>query len=262
MQCLRRQQIEAVRFLSNEAVLVVTSSPAALELFTLPVRNGDAILTPMTKVAALGLPSVDSGGRIVRVTFPDLLTWNPVTRNHLLHNGAIPAKPFIGKSPDDLIVVRMNIPSQRDYDHLSIFVHSSVLLRHISTSVSPHMIPWHTWGPTVTRCCDGFTSNVRGQRCIVSKARSLEVWDFNPHRIKHLGRGFMMETETACLSVETKESYAVSLGIQGGICSSLPYVKLKPKQWPNYHHNIILDDDSVFGQRVSTNRIHLFHSEF
>lgn len=235
-------------------MLVANRSPAALELFVLPVLGDEGGPAPMTKVAALGLPPVDHGCHIARVLFYSLPTKNAVIHNHRPHDSAVHTKPFIDASSDDIIVICVNIGSRRGYDNLSLIVHSSVLLRHISTHVDLHIVPWHQWGPTSTRCCDGSIFpiiSVCGQRCIVSNVGSWEIWDFNPYRVKRLGRDFVMETVTGCLSVEGRESCAKSWGIQGGVCTSLPFVKHRPKELPDYSY-VFLDCDRVFGERVST----------
>ena len=85
----------------------------------------------------------------------------------------------------------------------------------------------------------------------VSNVGSWEIWDFNLYRVKRLGRDFVMETVTGCLSVEGRGSYAKSWGIQGGVCTSLPFVKHKPKELPDYSY-VFLDCDRVFGEWVST----------
>jgi len=250
---LRGPGIDAFQFLSNEVVVVANRSPAALELFVLPFLSGEGGPAPMTKVAALGLPSVDNGCCVARVLFYSLPTKNAIIHHHRPHDSAVHTKPFIDASSDDIIVVCMNIGSQRGYDNLLLVVHSSVLLCHISTHANSHTVPWHQWGPTMTRFCDGSIRSVVGvcgQRCIVSKTGSWEIWDFNPYQVKHLGRDFVMETTTGCLSVETQASYAKSWGIQDGVRSSLPYVKHKPKNLPNYS-SMFLDSDRIFGEWYS-----------
>jgi hypothetical protein len=200
----------------------------------------------MTKVAALGLPPVDDGCQVTRVQFNNFSTKNAITRDPQQLDAAISAKPFVGPSHDNIIVVYMTLNGRGCRMHLTLVVHPSVLLRHLSTRANTDMTPWHVWGP-MTRCCRGLMMITSGQRCIVFMPW-LEIWDFNPYRVRYLGRDFVMETETAILSVESKASPVTSM--QHGVWSSLPYVKLRPKKWPKYN-SAFLDDDRVFAHRVS-----------
>jgi hypothetical protein len=79
---------------------------------------------------------------------------------------------------------------------------------------------------------------------------SWELWDFNPYRVRRLGKGFAVENETASLTVETEPSCARSHGFKEGIYSSLPFVKHVPKKWPPYIYTNLFED-RVIGQLVS-----------
>jgi hypothetical protein len=43
-------------------------------------------------------------------------------------------------------------------------------------------------------------------------AWGMVIWDFNQHHVKRLGKDFVAETETAHISVVTKESHAAAMG--------------------------------------------------
>jgi hypothetical protein len=60
-----------------------------------------------------------------------------------------------------------------------------------------------------------------------------------------------LESENACLSVETEPSYAKSHGIKEGVYSSLPFVKIVPKKWSDYNYMGIYDD-RITGRKVRT----------
>jgi hypothetical protein len=233
---------------------------AALELYTLPVPKSDTGPAPMTKVAALGLPSLDEGWRIARLEFSNLPPKSIVSRmRQQLHDASIFAKPFASASPDDIISVLVNIHYDGTSDNISFVVHSSTLQRHalfISRPILQDTIPWQMWGPTTTRWFRSVihsTTNVCGQRCLLKSLTSWKIWDFNQYRVRYLGPGFAMESETARVSVETEPSCVKSLGFKEGVYSSLPYVKLVLKQLKNHGTTTILDDDRIFC-RVSLSR--------
>ena len=237
-----------------------------LELFTIPVLADNAGPTPMTKILSLALPRVDHGCRVARLDF-----YHPPIENVFIRDNSLflntsrttDAEPFISTSSDDIIFATLNIGSSYGYDNISFVVHSSSLLRLIPFPSQEHMqdtIPWESWGPTVTRwhedtVCwqDPFAS---GQRCILRPVliKSWELWDFNPYRVRRLGKNFTLESETASLSVETKPSRAKSRGIKEGVYSSLSFVKIVPKQWPNYHSMGIYDN------RISGKRVRIFYN--
>jgi hypothetical protein len=203
----------------------------------------------MTKVAALGLPSVDEGYSI-RLDFRNLPPKTIVSRmRQQLHDASIFAKPFTNAS-SDIISVTVLIRRRNSFDQLYFVVHSSTLQRHARATLQD-TIPWQMWGPTATRwypCAKPGTRDVCGQRCLSVK----EIWDFNQYRVRYLGQGFAMESEAACVSVVTKPSRVTSHGLKGGVYSSLPYVKLVLKQLKNPGITITwLDDDRIFSGPVS-----------
>jgi hypothetical protein len=112
----------------------------------------------------------------------------------------------------------------------------------------------HRWHEDTVCWLEPFAS---GQRCLlrpVSQAResrSRELWDFNPYRVRRLGKNFRLESEKASLSVETEPSCAKSRGIKDGVYSSLPFVKIVPKRWPDYDYMGVYDD-RIYGQMVRT----------
>lgn len=246
-------------------------STAVLELFSIPVPDGNAGPTPMTKILSLGLPFVDDGCRIARLDFYHPPIENVVIRdNCLFSNMTTDTKSFISTSSNDIIFASFNIESSYGYDSISFVVHSSALLRLVSFPCHENMqnsILWESWGPTVTRwfegtvrCLDPFAC---GQRCILkprmmmgrtlweTERGSWEIWNFNPYRVRRLGKNFTLESENACLSVETEPSYAKSHGIKEGVYSSLPFVKIVPKKWSDYNYMGIYDD-RITGRKVRT----------
>ena len=53
-----------------------------------------------------------------------------------------------------------------------------------------------------------------------------ELWDFNPYRVRRLGKDFIMESENASLSVKTKGTLAKCRGLEDGeVYSLLPFVR-------------------------------------
>jgi hypothetical protein len=209
---------------------------------------------PMTKVAALGLPSVDKGCSIASLDFCNLLRKSIVSRmRQQLYDTSIFAKPFTSASPDDIVFVFVNIRYEGgSYENISLVVHSSTLERHARATLQD-TIPWQLWGPTTTRWFRSAMSSrtdVYGQRCLLEGPTSKEIWEFNQYRVRYLGQGFAMESEAACLSVETEPSCVTSNGLKGGVYSSLPYVKLVLKQLKN-DRTTCLDDDRIFCERVS-----------
>jgi hypothetical protein len=257
MQRLRAQGIDAFRFLSNQIIVVARRILAVLELYTLPVPKSDAGPTLMTKVAALGLPSVDEGCWIRHLGFYNLPPKSVVSHmRQQLRDTSIFAKPFTVASPDDIIFVSVEIRSKTGFDVNYFVVHSSTLQRHavfIPHAILQDTIPWQMWGPTTTRWFQSempSRTDVYGQRCLLQGPTSKEIWDFNQYRVRYLGQCFAMESEAACLSVETEPSCVTSIGLGGGVYSSLPYVKLVLKQLKN-DRTTCLDDDRIFYRRVS-----------
>ena len=238
---------------------------AVLELFTIPVLTGNGGPTPMTKILSLGLPRVDDDCRVANLRF-----YHPPV-HIFLHDNCLSlktttnTKPFISPSSNDIIFASLNIGTRYGhYDSISFVVHSSALLRLIPFPPHGHMqdtIPWESWGPTVTRCHEdvpGLFPFASGQRCILkpewrsaAQTRTWELWDFNPYRVRRLGKNFTLESEKASLSVETEPSCTKSRGIKEGVYSTLPFVKIIPKQWSNYS-SMGIYDDQVSGQRVRT----------
>jgi hypothetical protein len=204
----------------------------------------------------LGLPSVDEGCSIIFLGFRNLPPKNMVSRTcQQLHDTSIFAKPFTTASPDEIIFVYVEIRCNiRGYSNTSFVVHSSTLQRHARATLQD-TIPWQMWGPTTTRWFPSAKPNARdvcGQRCLVRGPTSKEVWDFNQYRVRYLGQGFAMESEAACVSVETEPSCVKSRAFEGGVYSSLPYVKLVLKQLKN-DRTTFLDDDRILRLRVSPN---------
>jgi hypothetical protein len=255
-------------------MVVANRSLAALELYTFPVPKSGTGPATMTKVAALGLPSVDIGSWISRLGFHNPPSKSIVTRmRQQLHDASIFAKPFISAPLDDIIFVVVHLCDERGIpDHISFVVHSSTLQNYkrftparwltdpitILSSLSSlfisraDTIPWQMWGPTTTRWFRSAilpTRDVCGQRCLLQGLTSKEIWDFNQYRVRCLGQDFAMESEAACLSVVTEPSCVTSNGlrVEGGVYSSLPYVKLVLKQLKNTHYGTTcLDDDRIF----------------
>ena len=241
---------------------------AVLELFTIPVLTGNTSPIFMTKILSLSLPSVDDGCRVASLDF-----YHPPIENILLRNNCLfsnttgtDTKPFISTSSNDIIFAKLNIGRRYGYDNISFVVHSSALLHLISIPSHERIenkIPWESWGPTVTRWHEytphGLEPFASGQRCILEPSRtwsmtgshSWELWDFNPYRVQRLGKNFMLESEKASLSVETEPSCARCRGIKEGVYSSLPFVKIIPKQWSDYH-SIGVYDDRISGTKVRT----------
>jgi hypothetical protein len=233
-------------------MVVANWNPAALELYTLPVQKSDTGPTPMTKVVALGLPSIAKGCCITFLGFRNLLPKSIFSRmRQQLHDASVFAKPFASASPD-IISVAVTICDERgSHDTICFVVHSSTL-RHHARVISQDTIPWQMWGPTTTRWYPHPTINVCGQQCLLTGPTSKEIWDFNQYRVRCLGQGFAIESEAACVSVETEPSCVKSPGLEGGVYSSLPYVKLVLKQLENIRHGMTcLDDDRIFCERVS-----------
>jgi hypothetical protein len=267
IQCLKGQYIQAFRFLSTSAIVIASvsrsESTAVLELFRLPVTNGRGRPTPMIKVVALGLPFVDDGYCIYRVDFyPHGVKNLVISQGKLLYNASIDTKPFVNPKFHNIIFVYLGLEGPPGYGHdrMSFVVHHSTLLRYIPPSHSHDnvqaSIPWELWGPTATRWHEGgvlASGQVScGLRCLLHqrRARRWELWDFNPYRVRRLGKDFVVESESAWLTVETEPSCAKSEGIKNGVYSSLPFVKLVPKKWPKYIF-AGLYEDRIVGQLVS-----------
>jgi hypothetical protein len=234
-------------------MVVANQSLAALELYTFPVPKGDTGPTTMTRVVSLGLPSVAEGCSMA-LRFDNLFPKSIVSRMcQQLHDASIFAKPFTSASPDIISVeLIVTTRSGSSYDHSSFVVHSSTLRRHARAFLQD-TIPWQMWGPTTTRWHQHRTKNVRGQRWLLEGPKSMEIWDFNQYRVRCLGQGFAMESEAACVSVETEPSCVTSWGFKAGFYSSLPYVKLVLKQLKSPRPATWLDDDRILCYQVSPN---------
>ena len=237
---------------------------AVLELFTIPVLTGNGGPTPMKKILSLGLPRVDDDCRVARLDFYHPPVDIFLRDNCLSLKTTTNTKPFISPSSDDIIFASLNIGTKYGhYDNISFVVHSSALLRLIPfPPYGQDTILWESWGPTVTRWHEdvvgGLFPFASGQRCILKPewrsaalTRRWELWDFNPYRVRRLGKNFTLESKKASLSVETEPSCAKSRGIKEGVYSSLPFVKIVPKQWYNYS-SMGIYDDRVSGERVRT----------
>jgi len=217
----------------------------------------------------LGLPRVDDGCHVANFNFHHPLIENVFFRDNCLFsnkNKTTDTKPFISSSLDDIIFATLNIGGSYGYDNISFVVHSSALLRLIPFSSHEPMqntILWESWGPTVTRWHEDTVCGVdpfaSGQRCILTPVfrGTWELWDFNPYRVRRLGKNFTLESETASLSVETKPSCAKSNGIKEGVYSSLPFVKIVPKKWHDYHGAGIYDD-RICGRRFDAGGVAIF----
>jgi hypothetical protein len=259
LQGLKGQGVEDCRFLSNKVLLVGNRTLPALELFTRPdVTTDGTYPTPMIQHATLGLPALANACYVGHMEFSYPLVKNGVTSNNHLHDTAIYVKPFISTSHDDIISVDFHV--MRPYTYFGFFVHSSALQRyaHSNTASLQDMVPWHQWGPTATRWeCGGFSpwTQLCGQRYLLPSIQ--EIWDFNQLRVRHLGKGFVLESKTTRLSVETEPSNCSPAVFKEPVCSSLPYVKIRPKEWL-FSSCSCLDDDRVFGCSVGTN-LEFFH---
>ena len=264
MQCMKGQTIKAFRFLSNSIVVVASASPseptAILELFRVPVRNGTGRPTPMIKVAALRLPAVDDDRHISHVNFyPPGVRDLVIRERRLLYNASIHKIPFINPKFDTILFAKLNIGGGYPYANNSFIVYHSTLLRHVPPSGSldnvQAPVPWELWGPAATRWCGGVSAMGRltcGLRCLLNPGYSMEweLWDFNPYHVRRLGKDFALENESVRLTVETEPSCAKNEGIKNGIYSSLPFVKLVPKKWPQYR-GVGLYEDRIIGELVS-----------
>ena len=240
------------------------SPTAVLELFSIPVLTGNAGPAPMTKILSLGLPRVDDGFRVSRLDFHHPPIENVFIRDNCLFlYTTTDTKPFISTSSDDIIFASLKIGTRYGrYDNISFVVHSSALLRLIPFPPHERMqntILWESWGPAVTRWHKDEVSAVypfaSGQRCILKPDSEFwfvwELWDFNPYRVRRLGKNFTLESEKASLSVETEPSCVKSRGFKESVYSSLPFIKIIPKQLPDYHYMGVYDD-RVSGERVRT----------
>lgn len=270
IQFLKGQGIDAFRFLSSDAIVVADRICVALQLFTLPLVNTDAGPKPLTRIGELGLPPLNNGFDIGHLVFWNMPGENLVAGNKCLRSDVDTyTKPFI-KASDDIISVLVNVRDERGapglIDNLSFVVHLSALLHHHSSFSSYgnpqdiRVLPWRMWGPPVTRWFDHAyeSRNVCGQRCLLTNLLTWKICDFNPYRVRRLGKDFAEESETSRLSVETAMSCVKSDGIKDGVYSSLPYVKVAPKQWP-LRGRISLDDDRILIQRVSPDRYLQFY---
>lgn len=260
MQSLKDRGISAFRFLSDKVVVVANKATQSLDLFTLPEPHGDASQTPMMKVASLGLPHM---APLSDLEFRNLPAKNGVPRStRQLDNAAVYVKPFT-ESPESIIYVVFEEHVDRIAYSPSFVVHSSALLYHVpftspASLQNDNYIPWSKWGPTITRWSGDESSHafqICGQRWFVGTFfdSQREIWDFNQYRVKQLGEGFAVETETAHISVVTGLSHITRVGSgESYVSSSLPYVKIVPKQRQDYTF-WALDDDRIYAaRRVST----------
>jgi hypothetical protein len=247
MQLLKDRGISAFRFLSDKVVVVANKATQSLDLFTLPESHGDTSQTPMMKVASLGLPHM---APLDDLEFRSLPAKNGVPRStHQLDNAAVYVKPFT-KSPESIIYVVLQEPVNHIAYCPSFVVHSSALLNHVpftspASLQNDNYIPWSKWGPTITRWSDTTPSHafqICGQRWFVGTffQSVREIRDFNQYRVKQLGEGFAVETKTAHISVVTELSHIRRVedgSLERGkiyVSSSLPYVKIVPKQRQDY----------------------------
>jgi hypothetical protein len=182
---------------------------AVLELFSLPVTSGTGHPTPMIKVAALGLPFVDDDCRMTCDFSPPSINNSVIShwQGKLIYNASIDTKPFVNPKSNNIIFVSLGIESGDGYDNISFVVHHSTLLRHIRPSHSrgnvQAPVPWELWGPAATRWCEGGRLEegwqvTCGLRCLLSQRLGRwELWDFNPYRVRRLGKDFAVENESA-----------------------------------------------------------------
>lgn len=234
----RDEFIHAFRFLSDDIIVVAnTTDKASLDLFALPELRGDTGLMPMTKVAKLLLP--DPCGRdINELTFSNPPAKNGIARGSR-HDVAGSVKPFINSSNNIICCCASVDDIHSDSYSYSLFVHSSTLLRH-AVAHDFKLIRWDQWGQTarIDSEIDFPAVFFSGQRCISWDG---EIWDFNQHRVKQLGLGFAMKTETAHISVVSGKSFAI-WAHSDTVPSSLPYVRTVLKAsgftW--------LEDDRIF----------------
>ena len=281
MQWLKSQGVDDCRFLSNKVMLVGNRTLPALELFTLPdVTTDGTYPTPMIKLATLGLPALTKVSHVGCMEFSNPPAKNGVASNNHLHDTAIHVKPFISTSHDDIISVCLTVMELHTLTYVSFFVHSSALRRYahpnprvILQDTIPWLqwgrtvtqwhrdrntIPWHQWGPTVTRWHHGGiwpSTRLDGQRYLLPFYQ--DIWDFNQLRVRHLGKDFVLESKTACLSVETEPSICSPPVFKEPVYSSLPYMKIRPKE-RLFDSWCCLDDDRVFGCSVGTD-LEFFH---
>jgi hypothetical protein len=242
-------------------------STATLKLFNIPVPNENSGTTSMTKIVTLGLPPVDEGCRMERFDFYRPPPKNVfIVENRLFHDVTTDSQPFISTS-SDILFASFNIQSSWGYDNISFILHLSALLRHVPKHPPLYLqdaVPWQEWGPNVTRWYEATVLQAlcaSGQRYLFRPDQSSwELWDFNPLRVRRLGKGFRLESETACLSVETEPSCTKSHGIEKGVYSSLPFIRLVPKQWPIYDCAGLFDD-RIIGSKVSPNLVFLCYYE-
>ena len=228
---------------------------AALDLFTLSNDHG---ATSMTKTAALCLPSFDPHWNLQEFCFCDISTRGSCPSRS--HQATSFVKPFIADTPDDVVLLVVSLRHEIAFEQLSFIVCPSAIIHHNSNF--EQTIPWDSWGSPATRWFYGSLPNncVCGYQCLRSFQSSMEVLDFNPYRVKYLGKGFVSDNETGRLTVETEPSVVYSPWIPGGLYSSLPYVKLLLK-YPNLklyyvYNDIFLDDDRIFMQCVRPPFLH------
>jgi hypothetical protein len=272
--------IDAFRFLSDKVMVVGCRATRdlfsdSLILVTFSELKGDPVQMLMTKVATLCLPKL--GYSLYELKFSNLpAKTRVVSRSRQFDDAVSYVKPFIN-SPDDIICVDITVDDdyRDDAVFISFIVHSSALLLHVpSTSYAnsqdpdddpdgdcgdgPDCVPWDMWGSAATRWSDDGSydaTDICGQRVFTFNG----IWDFNQYRVKQLGEGFSAETETACISVITKPSSISIFGEQSMIHSSLPYVRIVPKQRPcNTNAFQCLDDDRILAWGVSSYPFYLF----
>lgn len=240
--------------MSDEVIVVANNDEfgASLDLFTLPKPQGDAIPTPMMKVAKLCLPKADQS--IYRLVFCNPPAKNGTPRsNRPLDNAAVSIKPFT--NPPGNNIIRCWFLGDGS-EHFSAIVHSSTLLRY-ATPQHFKSIPWDEWN-SYARCildqAGSMATDFSGQRFL----KGNEIWDFNQYRVKRLGKDFATETKTAHISVVTEISRVGVIDCKNPIYSSLPYVRIVPKLW----EIACLDDDRMFTAPVSNYRFPFFGASF
>ena len=160
--------------------------PGVTWFVTLPEPQGDMGGTPMTKVAMLQFPYTNC--IVSEVTFCNPPGKNGIPRsNHQVDHAGIFIKPFTN-SPDNIIYCCISVTNTQDDESVSLVVHLSTLLRYASPQ-DFMFITWEEWNP-MARCVRDWKCSAAafsGQRWLSSWD---EIWDFNQHSVKRLGRGF------------------------------------------------------------------------
>jgi len=254
---LREGRINAFRFLADKVMVVANITGAytgSFDLFIFSELKDGKGRTSMVKVVTLLLP-VPSNFHIFNLAFGNLPPKSGVARrNHQRNDMVSYNKPFINSS-DDIIYVAVSISDVEAMRVIHFVVHSSALLRHIpptpfensqNTDDDPYVVPWDIWGPTATRWFYDMPISVASTCAQRQICCPYEIRDFNQYRVKQLGEGFSVETETAHISVITTPSNIRLLEGRDISSSSLPYVKIEPKQWSQYQlAQMCLDDDRI-----------------